>query len=96
MELLFVMVIGASIGGILRYLLPGRDAYGILLLPAIGSAVSGAVWAALTWVGLTFDGGWIWVASLAAGAIASALVALWLPKARERGDAALYERLSRP
>ena len=69
MELLFVTVIGASLGLIARYLLPSRGTYGALLLPAVSGVATAVVWVALLWVGLTFDGTWIWVASLAAAVI---------------------------
>ena len=47
MELLFVIVIAAGIGGAVRYLIPQRGTYGLLLLPAVG---------AITVDGLVFDG----------------------------------------
>lgn len=95
MELLFVTVIGASIAAILRYLLPSRGMYGSALLPAIGAAVTATVWVALVWVGLTFDGTWIWVASLLAGTGAALATALLLPRYREAADARAFEQLAR-
>ena len=94
MELLFVTVIGAGVGAIIRYALPRRGSYGSLLLPAIAAAVTSIVWVALLWLGLTFDGGWIWVASLGTSTIVSILVALLLPRARNRADADMLTRLS--
>lgn len=96
MELVFVTVIAAGIGGIVRYLLPGRDAYGIGLLPAIAASTTAAVWVALVWLGLTFDGGWIWVISLVAGTLAPIVLALVLPGRRRAADDELFARLSRP
>lgn len=96
MELIFVTVIAASIGGLVRYLLPGRDAYGILLLPAVAAATTAAVWVALVWLGLTFDGGWIWVISIAAGTIVPIVLALVLPGRRRAADDAMFARLSSP
>ncbi|EPR75751.1 hypothetical protein ADILRU_1921 [Leifsonia rubra CMS 76R] len=95
MELLFVTVIGASIAAIIRYLLPARGMYGSALLPAIGAAVTATVWVALVFVGLTFDGSWIWVASLLAGIGAALAAALLLPRHREAADARAFEALSR-
>lgn len=95
MELLFVIVIAAGIGGILRYLLPGRDVHGVLLLPALSAAVAAIVWVALLWAGLTFDGGWIWVASLVAGGLAAVITGLALPRRRSAADEELFVRLSR-
>lgn len=93
-ELLFVAVIAAGIGSILRYALPRRDAHGILLLPAVATVVTMAVWVALLWLGLTFDGGWIWLISLVAGALATIVVALALPRIRAGADARRLTELS--
>ena len=94
MELLFVIVIGACIGGIIRYALPRRGTYGILLLPAASAAVTGAVWAALVWAGFTFDGGWIWVISLVAGGLAGLILALAVPRQRIEQDARMLHTLT--
>jgi hypothetical protein len=94
MELLYVTVIGAGIGALIRYLIPGRSMHGILLLPAIGAAVTSAVWVGLLWLGWTFDGGWIWVVSLGAAVVASVVAAILLARVREHGDARLLHQLS--
>ena len=52
MELLFVTVIGAGIGLIVRYVLPSRGTYGVLLVPAISAAATAITWVALLWAGL--------------------------------------------
>ncbi|HEY4268195.1 MAG TPA: hypothetical protein VGM94_08400 [Galbitalea sp.] len=95
MELLFVVLIAAAIALGVRYVLPGRDTYGTVLVPAIAGAVSAIVWVALTWAGWKFDGGWIWVVSLAAGAIVSIVLALIVPRRRHENDDALLQKLSR-
>ncbi|TXK19618.1 hypothetical protein [Homoserinibacter sp. GY 40078] len=87
MEIVFVTVIGAGLGGLIRYLIPGRQNYGIALLPAIGAAAAVAVWALLVWLGWPFDGGWIWTVSITAATAASVIVALALPRARDAADA---------
>lgn len=87
-------VIGAAIAAILRYVLPSRGMYGSALLPAVGAAVTATVWVALVWIGLTFDGTWIWVASLLAGAGAALAAALILPSRREAADVRAFEELS--
>lgn len=95
MELLFVTVIGACIGAIVRYTLPKRATYGAFLLPAAAAAVTATVWVALLWAGLTFDGTWIWVASIGAGILSSLAIAIALPRARIESDATTVARLSR-
>ncbi|CAN5177462.1 hypothetical protein BH11ACT3_BH11ACT3_02190 [soil metagenome] len=94
MELLYVTVIGAAIGTIVRYVLPGRRGYGLLLLPGVGAVVTAAVWVGLVWLGWKFDGGWIWVVSLVAAGVASILAALLVVRARRNADAHLLHQLS--
>ena len=95
MELLFVTVIGACIGAIARYTTPKRGTYGAFLVPAASAAVTATVWVALLWAGLTFDGTWIWVASIGAGAVASIVITLVLPRKRIALDNAKLARLAR-
>jgi len=94
LELIWVTVIGAAIGAVLRYVLPRRGSYGILLLPAVGAAVTAAVWVVLVWLGWAMDEPWIWLVSLGAAAVVSALVALLTAPARAHRDAELLHRLS--
>lgn len=96
MELLFVALGGAILGLAARYSLPGRATHGVALIPAIGTAVAAVVWVGLTWLGWPWDGGWIWVVSLAASGVVSALAALLIGPSREHHDAELFERLARP
>jgi hypothetical protein len=94
MELAYVTVIGAAIGALIRYLVPGRRAYGLLLLPALAAGVTAAVWVGLVWLGWKFDGGWIWAVSLAAAAVASVVTALLVVRFRETADQRLLHHLS--
>jgi peptidoglycan/LPS O-acetylase OafA/YrhL len=95
MELLFVTLGGVILGLAARYGLPKRDTHGALLVPAIGAIVASVVWAALTWVGWKFDGGWIWVASLVAAGVIAGLASVFLGRQRTASDAELLTRLSR-
>jgi hypothetical protein len=95
MELLFVTLISFCIGLGVRYALPGRDTYGVVLLPAIAATVTAVVWVGLTWLGWKFDGGWIWAVSLAAGAVVSLVLALTVPRLRRGSDHELLQELSR-
>lgn len=95
MELLFVVLGGAIIGLAARYSFPQPETYGALLMPAIGAVSASVVWAALTWAGWKFDGGWIWVVSLAAAGITAVLVSLFLARSRVQSDHSLLAKLSR-
>ncbi|MBN9238423.1 MAG: hypothetical protein BGO97_01970 [Micrococcales bacterium 70-64] len=95
MELLFVIVIAAGIGGAVRYLIPQRGTYGLLLLPAVGAITAAVVWVGTLWaVRWTFDGTWIWVASLGAAFLVSLALALVLPRRRIEHDARTLQQLS--
>ena len=96
MELLFVALGGAILGLAAHYAFHYRHLRGVVVVPAIGTAVAAIVWVGLTWLGWAWDGGWIWVVSLVAAGIASAASAYVIGPGRERADAALFERLSRP
>ncbi|MFM9920142.1 hypothetical protein [Lacisediminihabitans sp. H27-G8] len=95
MELLFVTLGGAILGLAARYGVPKRDTHGALLVPAIGAIVAAVVWAALTWVGWKFDGGWIWVVSLVAAGVVAILASVFLGRQRTAQDAELLSTLSR-
>jgi uncharacterized membrane protein YeaQ/YmgE (transglycosylase-associated protein family) len=95
MELLFVTLGGAILGLAARYSVPRRNTHGAMLVPAIGAMVASAVWAALTWVGWKFDGGWIWVASLVAAGVVASIVSILFGRRRTARDADLLARLSR-
>ena len=86
---------GAILGLAARYVLPKRDTHGALLVPASGAIVASVVWAALTWAGWKFDGGWIWVLSLVAAGVVAGLTSVLLGRQRTASDAEMLTRLSR-
>ncbi|AWB94970.1 hypothetical protein DCE93_04260 [Agromyces badenianii] len=96
MELIFIVVGGAILGLAAHFVLPLRHLRGVAVGPAIGAGVAALVWVGLTWLGWPWDGGWIWVVSLVASALVPAAVLILVSPRRERADAALFERLSRP
>jgi len=94
-ELLFVVLIGVIIGLAARGLLPRRELTGVVLLPAIGGVSAALVWVALTWAGMRWDGGWIWVATIAACLLTVLGADALLVRIRRRDDEALFERISK-
>jgi ABC-type branched-subunit amino acid transport system permease subunit len=93
MELLFVALGGAILGIAARYLFRHRETHGVILVPAIGVGVSAVVWVALTWLGMKWDGGWIWVITFAVTALAVGLVSPLVGIYRERSDIAQLVKL---
>ncbi|WP_395641098.1 hypothetical protein [Pseudolysinimonas sp.] len=96
MEIVYAVVVGAGAALLLRYLLPGRETYGSALLPAIGAAVTAAVWAGMSWLGFDFDGnwGWLWLASVGAAIVVALIVGLVVGSRRQRYDARQLHLLS--
>jgi len=95
MELLFVIVVAAGLGAIVRYLLPKRGTYGLFLLPAAAGITAAVVWVATLWaVRWSFDGTWIWVASLGAAFLVALALALVVPRRRIEHDAAKLHQLA--
>lgn len=86
MEILFVFLIGATIGMLARYSLPRRERYGALLVPALAAAVASALWTVLTWAGLDWSAGLIWWLSLGLSAVVATVVALRLGRTRTVRD----------
>jgi hypothetical protein len=95
MELLFITLGGAVIGLLARYTLPYRHAHGSVLIPAVGAAVAAALWVALTWLGLKWDGGWIWWITLVGTAVVTGGVDLAFGALRTRADDRRLHRLTR-
>ena len=89
MEIVYAVVVGAGAALVLRYLMPGRDTYGVVLLPAIGAAVTAAVWAGMSWLGFDFEGnwGWLWLASVGGAIVVALIVGLLVGTQRQRSDA---------
>ena len=96
MEIVYAVVVGAGAALLLRYLLPGRETYGAVLLPAIGGAVTAAVWAGMSWLGFDFAGswGWLWLASVGGAIVVALVVGLLVGTRRQASDARRLHVLS--
>jgi hypothetical protein len=95
MELLFITLGGAVLGLGFRYAFPGRLSYGVLLLPALGASIAAAVWAALTWAGWKYDGGWIWAVTLVVAGASVIVSAIVIGRLRTASDERMLQSLSR-
>jgi quaternary ammonium compound-resistance protein SugE len=93
--MLFAVLGGVLLGIDVFYAMPGKDTYGVAVLPAVAGAATAVVWAGLTWAGWKFDGGWIWIVALAAGVAASALTGFVLARMRSAADERMLQRLSK-
>jgi ABC-type branched-subunit amino acid transport system permease subunit len=94
-ELLFVALGGAILGLGARYFLPKRHTHGSVLIPAIGMMVASALWVALTWAGLKWNGGWIWWITLVGTAVIVTVVDLVVGRIRTTQDDRLLSTLTK-
>ena len=94
MELLFIGLIGVLAGLVGKVTLPRRDLLGVLLLPGIGGAAGAIVWVALTWVGWKWNGGWIWVTTIAAIVLTVVAAAILVGRARAAADDRRFAELA--
>ena len=89
MELIviYVTVVGAANGILLRYVLPGRHAYGIVLLPAVGADAAAAIWVGMLWAGFRLeDPLFLWLGALGGALLLSLVVALVVSRVRLAAD----------
>lgn len=93
MDIIIAFVVGAAAGGVLHYLLPGRSSRGAALAPVLGALTGGAVWLALTWLGLTTLDPWLWLVSFAAPFVVVPAALVALTRARAAHDARERVRL---
>lgn len=86
-------VLGAGIGLLLRYVVPGRETYGLLLNPALGACATAVAWVVMFVNGFSLDEPWIWTLSLLAAVVVCTIVPLVLRASRPRSDERRLERL---
>lgn len=86
-------VLGAGIGLLLRYVIPGRETYGLLLLPALGACATAIAWVLMFVNSFSLGDPWIWLLSLVAAAVVCTIVPLVLRASRPRSDERRLERL---
>jgi hypothetical protein len=95
MELLFVALGGAIIGLIAHYALPGSVRRGVVVLPAVATALISVIWEGLTWLGLAYSDFLIWGLSFAATVIIVFVVGIVMGRRRTTADDAFFSRLSK-
>ena len=94
MELLFVALGGAIIGLIAHFTLPGTVRRGVVVLPAVATALICVLWEGLTWLGLAYGDFLIWGISFGVTAIVAFGLGIVLSRRRQNADDEFYTRYS--
>lgn len=80
-----VIVFYAIILGLVApYIFARSEEYGALLPPAIALAVGSVLWSALTWLGLSYTDGYIWIIVMVVMPLAMVIISSRLAHARIR------------
>ena len=93
MELVLIVTFAGLIGAALRYIIPGRDRHGMIVLPALQVSIASVLWTASVWLGLDPTSVWPWLVSLVLSTGATIAIGIYLPKRRDREDQELFESL---
>ncbi|MFT4052246.1 MAG: hypothetical protein QM677_08365 [Microbacterium sp.] len=93
MHILLALIFGAAYGGLVHALVPQRATRGSALAPMLGAALSGAVYAVLTWAGFSETDPLLWIAAVGAALVIVPLALAVLTRVRVRRDARERARL---
>lgn len=86
-------VLGAAIGALLRYVIPGRETHGLLLLPALGAVTTATAWVVMVVNDWSLGDPWIWTLALVAPIVTCTIAALVLARVRPARDEQRLHRL---
>lgn len=92
MLIVLALIWGAAVGAGFHFAMPRRQLRGAALAPMLGAFTGGGVWLLLTWLGLE-QTGWVWLASLVAPIVVTALALIVLDRIRVAHDARERARL---
>jgi L-cystine uptake protein TcyP (sodium:dicarboxylate symporter family) len=86
MDYAFAVIVfyAALLGLVAPYIYARSEEYGSLLPPAIAIAVGSVLWSVLTWLGLSYTDGYIWVIVMVVMPLVMVLIASRMAHARIR------------
>ena len=88
MYILLALIGACALGILAHYLIGGRELRGVVVTPAIATAVSAIAYTGLQWLGLGEDSIWLWLASVLGAAAIAVVATLAIVAVRRRSDAA--------
>lgn len=87
------LIVAVALGIAMHYGTPDPHSRGVVLVPAIATAVAAVVWGAMTWMGFAENNPWIWFASLLIPILVAYPTSLFIARSRMARDAAERARL---
>ncbi|MBT2485352.1 MULTISPECIES: hypothetical protein [unclassified Microbacterium] len=87
MYILLALIGACALGIGAHYLIGGRELRGVVVTPAVATAVSAIVYTGMQWAGVGEDSIWLWLASTVGAALVAALATVALVTVRHQADA---------
>ena len=86
MLILLALIFAVVAGAVIHLMMPSRITRGVVLAPAISTAVAAIVYTGLTWLGLAEDNPWLWAVSLLAPVVVTIVAVMAVTAARNAHD----------
>ncbi|MFJ2542261.1 hypothetical protein [Microbacterium sp. NPDC087589] len=87
MYILLALVGACALGIAAHYMIGGRELRGVVLTPAIATAVAALLYTGLQWLGVGEGSIWLWVASIVGSVVIAAGATVAIVASRRRSDA---------
>lgn len=87
MYILLALVGACALGIAAHFLIDGRELRGVMVTPAIATALAAAVYTGMQWMGVGEDSIWLWLASVLGAVAVAAAATVVLVGVRRRSDA---------
>ncbi|MEV8266157.1 hypothetical protein [Microbacterium sp. NPDC076911] len=87
MQIILALVVGASIGAGIHFLVGDRYTRGVAVAPILGAVTAVIAWAILTWTGVGTDSLWLWLSMIVVPAAVTYPAIVVLAKQRVAHDA---------
>lgn len=87
MYIVLALIAACALGIAVHYLLPHRTLRGVVVVPAIATAVAVVVYTLMQWSGVGEDSIWLWVSSVGGAVVLAAAGGYAITASRRRSDA---------
>lgn len=87
MYILLALIGACALGIAAHFMIGGRELRGVVLTPAIATALAAVVYTGLQWLGVGEDSIWLWLASVLGSVAVAAALTVAIVAWRRRSDA---------
>nr|WP_201469328.1 hypothetical protein [Microbacterium hydrocarbonoxydans] len=87
MYILLALIGACALGIAAHFVIGGRELRGVVLTPAIATALAAVVYTGMQWLGVGEDSIWLWLASVVGSVVVAAALTVAVVTSRRRADA---------